>query len=516
MKTVKFSRNGFAIALMVVFALTSCVKNEEAEGVKAIREAQAALIQARASAEALMAQASANYTNAQAAYMNAQAEHELAITEYQNLQNQLKELEIAMQIEEDALELERMKLQYELWMAELELQQARMANDLAIAALEAEQELMDAQLALEDAKAYYEMMMARYATDNPALDEYWGDYEDVLDDILSLNRNIASAQIELSWMQLYDGDYGESLAEKALRKGRKEAELTYANDALTLLQSATGDVEAKAAALLEAENNYEVLRVAYTDKYAESEEKWYEYGMADQARDEAYDAMEDAYDAYDDGLMYQGYIEFFESDDVVGSEYIDSDAINAVDRELVSSSDYYYSIAYYDAIIADAGSTDEQKEEATIAKGTVEAVVAYYKTMIGGDNVSAGIAALQAAYFTAKATYEEADELANTLYDEYVALWDEYNMLSNELSYVSWVVSALESSLENLQNKIEDLENNIADLEYQIAQIDMESTSWENEIAYQEEYIANLQAELQILEAMAAELKALIDAELGE
>lgn len=521
MRTFKLVKILMATSLTVIMTFTSCIKNEETDGVKALREAQAELIRAKAASETLMGQAEANYLNAQAALQNAQVEYQLAQVEYQNLLNAAKELSNAMQAAKDSMELERLKAQQEITLADIALQKANMMYALDIAEIEAEQSLMDAQLALEASKREYEKIMAQYAISNPALVEYMSEYNDKLDEIHNLKSEINSENFKLAKMKLYDED-DNSLAQKAFEKTRKETELASNKAWLAKYNAVSVDLSTKEAAKKDAEIELAEQNVSLSELNGEITAKQFDVDAALEAWNTALELTVDANDEYNKALELKDLVEFFEGDDLSGTRLISKEDINAVDRELVSVEAYYKSIAAYQEIIDNDGDiySDEQVAEARVNKATVELVVAYYKTIVGGTTISNGVSAKKDAYFAAKRVSEQAEENYNSVGEEMEVLTDEKTALETNISQTERFINSLTGTIDVVKDqiavKIKNLEDAIVMLEDAIAVIDLENTDWSNEIALQEVKIARLEAELATIEDEAAAIKALIDAEMGE
>ena len=96
----------FVPMLAVAVMATSCIDNEESEGVKEIRLAQASLLQAQASATTTNAQAQATLMAAEAAYKQAQADLQTAQIAYTEAQVEAQEEAIRHQAAMNALQEE--------------------------------------------------------------------------------------------------------------------------------------------------------------------------------------------------------------------------------------------------------------------------------------------------------------------------------------------------------------------------------------------------------------------------
>jgi len=180
----------FAGSLLLAGALFGCIKNEEADGVKALREAQAALINAKAANETTLTNAEAAFRQAQAKIEEAKALQAAAQARYQELQNDLREAQ-------NTDDIARME-------AELELFQVEQQGKIAAAQLEAEVLLNDAKIDLERSIRDLKAEIAISEVSTPALDEYLAKYTDAVDEVTSLQAKIIDKEAEIATAEYYN------------------------------------------------------------------------------------------------------------------------------------------------------------------------------------------------------------------------------------------------------------------------------------------------------------------------
>ncbi len=161
---------GKSFLLITVFLLSGCIKNEETDGVKALREAQASLIQAKADKESALIEAEVAYREAEAALKQAQADLQAAQARTAEAQS---EQQIAI-IKAETLAL----------------------ADKAVA--DAERALATSQAALEGALRDLEAEIALTTIENPTLDEYFAKYKATTGRIKTLQNNIINKQKEIN------------------------------------------------------------------------------------------------------------------------------------------------------------------------------------------------------------------------------------------------------------------------------------------------------------------------------
>ena len=168
----------FAGSLLLAGALFGCIENEEAEGIKALREAQAALINAKAANETTLA-------NAEAAYQAALAKIEEARAKNMELQNELTEGKNEV---------------------DLELYKVTKGGEIEAAKIEAEELLNNAKTALEASIRALKAEIAVSNASTPELDEYLAKYTDAVGKVTSLQGEIIDKNIEIAVAEYYNSD----------------------------------------------------------------------------------------------------------------------------------------------------------------------------------------------------------------------------------------------------------------------------------------------------------------------
>lgn len=178
--------------LLMAGLLFGCIKNEESDGVKALRQAQAELIRAKAANETTLAAAQAAFINAQAKIEEAKALQAQAQAEYQQLVN-------AMKAATNENEIAKMT-------AELELFQIQKQGEIEAAHLEAQVLLNTAKINLEQSIRALETEMAVSEVTNPKLDEYMAAYKDAIDVVTDLQNDILDKQAEIATAVYFNSD----------------------------------------------------------------------------------------------------------------------------------------------------------------------------------------------------------------------------------------------------------------------------------------------------------------------
>lgn len=228
----------FAGSLLLAGALFGCIKNEEADGVKALREAQAALINAKAANETTLANAEAAFVQAQAKIEEAKALQAAAQARYQELQNDLREAQ-------NTDDIARME-------AELELFQVEQQGKIAAAQLEAEVLLNDAKIDLERSIRDLKAEIAISEVSTPALDEYLAKYTDAVDEVTFLQDEIIAKQAEIANADFYNSD-DDLMALKTISKDRLTKNLALINTWKERYEAIVGDETTREEAAFEAQ-----------------------------------------------------------------------------------------------------------------------------------------------------------------------------------------------------------------------------------------------------------------------
>ena len=228
----------FAGSLLLASALFGCIENEEAEGVKALREAQAALINAKAVNETTLANAEAAFVQAQAKIEEAKALQAAAQARYEELINDLREAQ-------NTDDIARME-------ADLELFQVRKQGEIAAAQLKAEELLNNAKIALEGSIRALKAEIAISEVSTPALDEYLAKYTDAVDEVTFLQDEIIAKQAEIAKADFYNSD-DDLMAKKTISKDRLTKNLALINTWKERYEAIVGDETTREEAAFEAQ-----------------------------------------------------------------------------------------------------------------------------------------------------------------------------------------------------------------------------------------------------------------------
>lgn len=231
-------RNFRKMAALVLMAtvLFGCIKNEESDGVKALREAQAELIRAKATNETTLAAAEAAFINAQAKIEEAKALQAEAQAEYQQLRNQL----LAAQNED---EMARMTV-------ELELFQIQRQAAIEAAHLEAEVLLNAAKIDLEQSLRALEAEIAFSEVSTPALDEYMAAYKEAIGKVTDLQAEIIAKDAEIATAVYYNSD-NQLMNLKLVEKASLEREKSLLEAWQTRYEAIVGNTITRQEAILD-------------------------------------------------------------------------------------------------------------------------------------------------------------------------------------------------------------------------------------------------------------------------
>ncbi|MGQ1945862.1 hypothetical protein ACT3CD_02015 [Geofilum sp. OHC36d9] len=354
------------IVLISGLLLTSCIKNEEADGVKALRMAQASYIQAKANHEAALISADSIYQAALATIQQATADKMVASTE---------------------LEIEIMRA----------VQQSKL--DQAVA--EAQSDLADSKVLLEQALRALEAEIAQSETENPALDEYMTKYKAAIAKVEGFRSDIIAKQKEINQTEIAVTFGGASdFLLNALAQAKSD--LDKEEDWKVKYAAANEDPTAIYSDLNAAEVAYAGLLADQTDLQAEID-------AANTAATKAGDLVQDALDDYQDAQdMLDDIADFTSTEGFFGQ--IDGDILEEVTGEPGAGDDSYYSLVDYDDMIQAQGEVvSSVQEQRTYYQNQLAAVTALYnayKTPL--NNAQTARDAALAAYNSAVQAYNVA------------------------------------------------------------------------------------------------------------
>lgn len=483
------------LAIALIF-IPGCIKNEESAGVLAMREAQA------------------SYINAKASYEDAIAKAVLADVEYKTLMNRAQAIENKLKAVEDSLEIIKIEAELQVLLLQIEKNKIDAQKALDLAVVNAQIQLNIAEIDLKNSIKALEDQIAKSKISNPTLERYLSEYKDVVDEIINLQEIIVNKEYQLTMKQLFqNGDPKASVEKQKVVMENQKAimEKWLAKYKVAANDPAVIETELLKAAEERESNNAE--RQIKNQQIVKQQAKLFEASVLRQSTNEA---TQEAYNDYNEALNFQAAYDFFMNPDMPNSAtlYISSTILQAINKELDASQGFYNTIAYYDAIINNASSTQVQKDNATKNKDVVVKAVAYYRTKIGGTSVPAGVTAKKNAYFTAKSAQVVANESYTNEQEIYSDLLNEMNILDSEWGYLNNYFNLLQNQYGTITDEIEDLEEDIINLSSDIQQLEAEGVEWESLTDILESEIQSLKYELSVLEKRKSDLKALIDAEL--
>jgi len=505
----------FAILSLVTVVLftSSCITNEESEGVKQMRLGQAALLNAMANAQtiaatadaslkaaqAALAQAQADYEQAQIALVNAQvrtAELKNTATEEENrhvaAMNALQEELAAAQSEADKARIQQEMAEAEAAhnqkMAEYDEQIAQLENDAKIQAMQAEMALLNAQKQLDDAQKDYEYQTALAAQEQEArLNELKAQGQQALVDGYNAaytkwsNENMVINGIQRDIALLGFNLNNQKTADSADVKNA-QSNLDMANETLTSLQTDLTNAQAAVRntdAIDEIIAGYEAeLTSLSEDSLAKRIDMGIKYDLMNKARDAYNETVAPVNDAriviygYPDGLDYK--IRTAESDTVT--------AYNDYFVDLSWSHDsagvHINNVAYVNAVATEKGDATNGvyptlDDEADVQRATE--VADTYKSRY--DDAINNYNSLYPRWLEAKNNYDAAYNANRDAWDTYLTANDEYNLANQEYNNVINRISTVKMYIAQLTAYTDVAGKQlVADLETQIeqAQTDVE------------------------------------------
>src|SRR5690554_4627656 len=477
----------FAGSLLLAGALFGCIKNEEADGVKALREAQAALINAKAANETTLANAEAAFVQAQAKIEEAKALQEAAQARYQELENDLREAQ-------NTDDIARME-------AELELFQVEMQGEIAAAQLDAEVLLNNAKIALEGSMRVLQAEIAISEVSTPALDEYLAKYTDAVDEVTSLQDKIIAKQAEIAKADFYNSD-DDLMAQKTISKDRLTKNLALRNTWKERYEAIVGDETTREEAAFEAQQILSNLNFREDTLETALEEQTY---LADKAKSEylrAYNEYQtastalttienltnglgsydipysflevyfeepntlDSYKQFESITEYETQIETYETYLDGNSEILDK-VIELKEIYGEELEDLFAAIAPAEALIA---STEHEMNLANLALEADDTPANQTAFDEAEDAFDDAVDAYNVA-FTAYANFKEAIDKANLQnidgqYNAYLEGWisgtNNVEGIDNVIDYYTGIVVNLEAYLEEIESDLEVVEAYVA------------------------------------------------------
>ncbi|MBI9064457.1 MAG: hypothetical protein JEZ14_20900 [Marinilabiliaceae bacterium] len=251
-----------ALTLAIAIVFTGCVKNEEADGVKAMREAQATLINAKAGAETTLAAAEAAYKNAMAAYENARAESELASARLTDMSTEAKRLENEIQSAKDAVEKAKLEARLEVALVTIAAEKAAAESKLTLAAIKAEGELKEAQQALTLKLRKLATELA--AADNKAAGDYLTLYTTAIGEVQKLRVIITADEFAIAKKKITLAHYEATTVTEATKIDLAALETALAEQKASLIED-QAKVERLKSVVLDPSKGQEVSDAAQAE-----------------------------------------------------------------------------------------------------------------------------------------------------------------------------------------------------------------------------------------------------------
>lgn len=393
----------FGGVLLFGLLFTGCIKNEESDGVKALRMAQASLIQAKADHESAIIAADVAYEEAQAAMAQASADIQRAAADLA-----IANSEIDIAIAQGS-------------------QQAKLNKAVA----DAEIALATSKKNLESALRDLEKEIAKSEVENPTLDEYMAKYKTTIAKIEDLQGDIINKQKEINEKNIAISFGG---AKQAVLNDLAQAtrDLVKAEDLKTKYTAASIDPTTLYASLNDAEVALEVLETQKINLGGKLDKATVDF-------DNAMEKMFDAGDQYDEVKNGIDLVNNFTSK-VGFSETIDGEFFIPG-----ATSGNYNSLVDYDEDIADKQEelADMQlkltslnalhtayKNALTAKQNTRKTKLAAYRSAVQAYNV----ALLAAGGDATAAPVVTADGVKTTALNEYNTADGELTNLKNDIA----------------------------------------------------------------------------------
>jgi chromosome segregation ATPase len=427
---------------------TGCVKNEEADGVKALREAQAELIKAKAQHETALDEADAAYRTAEAALKQAEVAYKNAQTDGVKLQNALLQAQVdvanaktEVEKQKAANEVEKLKMQLEILKAE---QQGKM--DKAVA--EAEAALNQAKIKLEQSKRALEAEIAKSKSLNPTLSEYMAKYnaainlvENYRSVIVEKQKTIAGLNLQKDFGDLSNAGFEEYLTNALAQRQR---DLAKVKDWKEKYKAVYADPSTLQSAINEQ-------RVRLSQLEDDQKEKAEEIEAAADAIEDAKQVRTDAGTDYSDAMDWVDDIDALSSDDLTAHVDVDEDIAEDLLNKPQSGSRTVFSLVHYTKEISDkADALLEEQETLVLLNKQLTAVKDLYKSYKGK------LDAAQTARDNAKIKYHEALANYNKVY------------LANGGDNTAAAVKTAQTAMNNAEASFTTADNNLKDLKSDI------------------------------------------------
>lgn len=449
-----------SLSLFVLFA-TSCIDNDESEGVKQIRLGQAALLQAQAQTEITLANSQAAIDAAKAALKQAEADYEKA--RIKAIEEQTRH-EAAM----NAIEEELAAATSEAAKAAIQqrIDEAAARHEVEMAALEAdkigaEMNLLETQRAYDQAQKDYEEAMAQAEIDHQramaqiAADAKSQEMTDLINGYEAAysrwsNQNLAINNIKHHIADLERSLNNQQIADSSAIKSAKQS-LEFAEENVVNLES---DLDEAKAAVRNTDAIDEIIEGYNAEKEtleATLQSQKIQFGISQNLYNTAWDRYNEKYD------NYTGKWNDFST--------IDTDLRSAESDTLNAYNNYFVATVWSHS---KAGSfIDNVTYEKAVETEEGDAVAGVYPTL----NDQADVERAKAAAAEAKALYDKAIADYNTLYGKWLPAQQATIAAQKEMAEAWATVSEADEALIFADNQVRATGNRINTVENYISQL---------------------------------------------
>ena len=468
---------------MAVFVFSGCIDNEESDGVKSLRKAQASLIQAKAYETTLRA-------NADSAFAVVQLRIDIASAV-------IAEANAALEAAKSDNERSTLAVKLEIEMLE--------QNALLAAAQDA---LASAQKDLEIALSDYEAELADDAAKNKTLDKYLVSYKAAIADANALQVEIIGLQESLFKAEFYalDSDLNitaDILEKKELEKSKLERTLDLNEGWLAKAEAVYGNTADRHAVINDVREIKEQLELEIDAKDVEIEK----LDGQKNAKEKAY---ENALVAYGAAMDAEDEIEAF-TDGAGGT--IPQEVLETLTDTPNDAAASYSSLDTYNTQLeAENEDLTDLMDARTLANSSLTRIKALKNTY------ATALTNAEAAVETAKANVEAAEHNLNMA--ELQLATDPTNTTyqgnvttrTNELTTANTALSTANSNLANIISDINSsilLEsnyhpgfvavNNIEDIDALIEHFEDEVSDLNDDVADQQEVVAEINEDIAVV-----------------
>lgn len=502
---------------------TGCVKNEEADGVKALRQAQASKLNAEATAITLTAEADAAYRNAEAAVEQAKVAIQEAIAEQEAASAEAARISNALASATNENEIAKLELELAQLELESELSQTETQSEIDLALIAAENDLEEAQKELAIALSDYASEIAADSALNKNLAGYLTKYSEAMEDLIGYREDVVQKNRDILEAQLLNDYYGDDANLIALEKERLQHELELMETWHARYVEVVNDPAAMEDELMTVAIEFDSLEQVVENIDLEIVEQ-------ESSVDAASEVVTVASDDYSDAIDYADDIEDFTSTEgfsrsipedelelITGEDQMGGMLFNSLidyDLDLQAKSeeisDFQEGRGFlqnrlsalndlYDAFQASIDAAQDTRDDALVAYN--EAVHAYNEELMtaGGDDTDAAVVAAETTMNTALTAFNTADsDLTDVKTEVSGAAWEfGINDVNNadiswEENFYTWVADNdmdYQDLIEDLEDDIDIVAGDIADAQEELAEIQADRDIVVAYIAYMEDVL---------------------------